>query len=325
LIKEILKATDDNLNDDEEKKSNLDQKFEKYEASKASKALAIERAMTISDQIINQYESSLSAENLNLVKIIAFAYAIKALTQYEAGKLQTAIPTYKHSKELYETYGLQKDGDQYARVVNRLAMMYEENKDVVEAEKAYEALSTYWAEQTAYQASNHLPQNIYQARYYNTYATFLENSGDLSAALTQLTKAYEIRKKSEPDSLFTAKNADRLTKLYDTYAATLETSGDLANVLIQLEKAYAFRKETQPDHPSTVLSAEKIARLKETIQKSETKSVATVSVSAFPGTLYGGSQSPRATCFAGTSVTPLLGSESKPSTEETAQTVKHTI
>jgi tetratricopeptide (TPR) repeat protein len=224
--------------------ANLDEEFAKFSTSKAR---AISDATPIFDYIISRYEGKFLAENLNLVKILAFAYAIKALTQYEDGKLQAAIKTYERSKELYETYGLQNDGDQYARVVNRLAMMYEENKNVAEAKAAYETLATYWAKQTVWVENR--PQNIYQARYYDTYATFLENSGDLRGAIVELDKAYEIRKKTEPNSIFTQKNKDRLAKMLETYAATQKAEQRPAATESVTAFPGSFHGSTQPPKP----------------------------------------------------------------------------
>jgi hypothetical protein len=185
---------------------------EKRAILEKTKADEIDSAYANFDSVA-AHEKDLTADSRELARIIAFAYAVRALVQYEAGELKASIKTYLHSVSIYINYNLEDEGDQYVRVLNRLAMFFEEDHQLKRAKTAYETLNGIWTQRAEFNKENKLPQNIYEARFHDAYATFLENTGSVAEAVIEVRKALKIRRASEPDSPFTLKTAERLEAL----------------------------------------------------------------------------------------------------------------
>lgn len=101
------------------------------------------KAIEYCNQIINQYEQS-EESDIESIQITAFAYCVRALTEFEVDQLDIAVTSYRYALDLYEKHGLHDD--QYARAKNRYAQFLVEQKKYVEANKAFEELEKYWSE-----------------------------------------------------------------------------------------------------------------------------------------------------------------------------------
>lgn len=132
------------------------------------------------------YQSTYPCSNeLRQIKIVAFAYCVQALTEYEMGKMSNALANYRLALCLYEKNDALDD--QYARAKSRWAMMLTENNQTKEAQLAFGELEKYWIEKSD-------TLNPYPARFYVSYGDFLtKNDADnLAPALDKYKKAYEI-------------------------------------------------------------------------------------------------------------------------------------
>lgn len=137
-------------------------------------ALAKESATSAMDnykQVIKQYENIKENE---AIKIIAFAYCVKALTEYEINLSPNDVASYRFALDLYEKNGLLDD--QYARAKNRYAQILVERENDVEANKAFEELKMYWCE-------NQDKCNPYPDRFHAEYADYLAKHSDVATKL----------------------------------------------------------------------------------------------------------------------------------------------
>lgn len=151
-----------------------------------------QKAIEYCDQAINQFSID-QKTSLEQIKIIAFAYCVKALIEYENKQLDTALQSYRYALNLYEKHHLLDD--QYIRAKNRWAMMLAENKQMEQAKQAFEEIEHYWMQHQD-------PLNPYPARFYVMYGDFLKNSHDdhWELALEKYQIAYEILKKIEGEN-----------------------------------------------------------------------------------------------------------------------------
>jgi tetratricopeptide (TPR) repeat protein len=193
---------------------------------RGKKQVAVKAAESVCDRIINAFYSKLSAEKLNDVKLVAFAFCILSFTQYESDRSVThyqfdraeqAMTSLCQAINLYDLYNLKNDGDQFARALNRLANMREENNRLDEAKKEYEILATHWETHLDTQPNPH------KAKFHDSYSIYFEKVGNLDAALKQSEAAHAIRLQREPDSIFTQRNAARITALQAKLQARSET------------------------------------------------------------------------------------------------------
>ena len=136
------------------------------------------------NEILLEYEYPVTDDQ---IKIYAFAKCLKALMEYELGNLNEAIVHYETAIECYRYIDCYDD--QYARGLNRLGMMYMEKGDMLEAEKAFTELKTYWSK------NFDDGRNPYFARFSSIYAEFLEK-------VEQLEKAKLPEKKAQSNNIF---------------------------------------------------------------------------------------------------------------------------
>jgi tetratricopeptide (TPR) repeat protein len=137
------------------------------------------------------------------VKIVAFAWCLKALTEYELVDLQalqtndakaqadlkTAVDSYKTAIEMYEE--IAAIDNQYARVKNRYAQILAESPTPIPGHpkpiEVFRALEAYWQE-------NADATNPYPARFFVSYADFLVKVN--AVGTLQLARAIEKYKKA---------------------------------------------------------------------------------------------------------------------------------
>jgi len=153
------------------------------------------------------------------IKIIAFAYCVKALVEYEAGHLSAAVKSYRSALDLYEKYSLLDD--QYARAKNRYAQFLVEQKNDHEAFRAFKELEIYWS-------SKHDQCNPYPARFYASYAAYLSvtSSDNLMLALEKYKKAYDILRMTDGEQSQIAKEIGQ--KILDTQTTINKHAFDAA-------------------------------------------------------------------------------------------------
>ncbi len=181
----------------------------------AQRDLAARATLVIYRTIIERYnKKEFSAEIVDNIKIGAFAFCILSYTKYETEEQFVGLTVLIETIKLYREYGLQNDGDQFARALNRLANIFEENNRMEEAKAAYEELAALWDNRTAATANPH------KAKFHDSYSSYFEKTGDVNAALAQSRAAYSIRAQREPQSAFTQKNAARISALEAKLAAS---------------------------------------------------------------------------------------------------------
>jgi hypothetical protein len=159
---------------------------------KERKELNEKLAMEYGEQVLEQYQPYENtrpnphhlAFTINRIQLLAFGYCVKALTYYEVKQLDAAVINYQHALAIYEKHGLLDD--QYARAKNRCAQFLVEQGNIAEARKMFQELDQYWL----------LPEknrmyNPYAARFYVSYAGFLENHNP-KLALAKYQIAYKI-------------------------------------------------------------------------------------------------------------------------------------
>jgi hypothetical protein len=146
------------------------------------------------DEVINEFEILLNpdveqpSDNIDAVKLVAFAYCIKGFTQDSSRKKAEGIESLSHANQLYKSNSLQNDGDQYARAFLRLANVLEENNRLAEAEVVYQILQGHWSSHTDSVTKN----NLHEGKFHECYGNFLEKKGMIALAIEQFELACEI-------------------------------------------------------------------------------------------------------------------------------------
>jgi hypothetical protein len=128
---------------------------------------------------------------LETVKAMAFIGCVDALLKYENAQLDLAVDLLRISRKLYEGYGLQHDGNQYARMMNRYLQLLSEQKNMVEAETVSKDLIGYWSSRRGAE------KNPFAGRFYNTYGKVLFSQGKIEEALKAFKIAVNILKHAE--------------------------------------------------------------------------------------------------------------------------------
>lgn len=152
--------------------------FQQKYAKTHSKEFAIE-ALHGCNLVEKNY---LSSDEPRHIKLVAFAYCVRALTEYEMKNINEALASYRFALDLYEQ--LDEHDDQYARAKNRWAMMLVDNNRIKEARQAFAELENYWSKDND-------PYNTYRARADITHGEFLlKYDANSQLALDKFKKAH---------------------------------------------------------------------------------------------------------------------------------------
>lgn len=213
----------------------------------------------------------LSPINISQTKLVAFAQCVQGLIHYEMAKYlaqqpsqadlhyQSAVTGYSLACKLYENINA-KDL-QYARAKKCLAMILDEYSLLLKkadrlneasacsqsASQIFQELELYWKENINEKSS------IYAARFYSSYADFLQRSNnisDIEKAASLYEDAHKIlSQKENPDSPFTQDVADQLTKVNQQLAA-------MRSNLRSIHGFHAQTKNIPSQNPSLVNAAQ---------------------------------------------------------------------
>jgi hypothetical protein len=191
---------------------------------------SINNAYRLSDSIIASYPDIGAINDVEVAKIVGFAYCIKALTYYEDKQLDAAADTYQIGIELYKRHGL--EDIQTMRATTRCAqMIFEQAKAAFKTEDAELAAAYLAKADTMFSQLLALWESIlsryplltndYPARFFQAYGDYLadkarfthdKQQGELAVPYYQ--RAYEILATVEgEDSRFTQIAAEKMRTL----------------------------------------------------------------------------------------------------------------